>query len=81
MDVMSKTPSLFDFMDIVEAELKTEQNIVVVDEKKLKSILESMKQWINDGTLVKSDFYDVLMGCVLKQIYKGGKQCRYLKLV
>jgi len=54
---MSKAPSLFDFMELEEAEVKLEQNIIEVDEKKLKSILESMKRWINDGTLVKSDFY------------------------
>jgi hypothetical protein len=57
MATMSKAPSLFDFMELEEAEVKLEQNIVEVDEKKLKSILESMKRWINDGTLVKSDFY------------------------
>jgi hypothetical protein len=57
MATMSKAPSLFDFMELNEVEVKPKQSIVEVDKKKLKSILESMKRWINDGTLIKSDFY------------------------
>lgn len=54
-------PSLFDFIESMEHEPITQiaNNIEVkeLDEKELKEILTQMKKYIDDETLIKSDFY------------------------
>lgn len=53
--------NLFDFMQDIEEKPIEEvaKNIVIkeLDEKELKSILAQMKKYIDDGILIKSDFY------------------------